>query len=359
MSTVTSNAAEKKIPQYVLDYAPLVYMSTKDQYFPSSISHMLTTTRPQISFKDVPIPSPPLTLDNLSQLNTVGAKGGADIYLTSFEDIGKRPAWLKGVKPGPDLKTGNEITGVVLVADKGKGEVDVFYFYFFAFNWGGVVLGNDLGHHVGDWEHNMIRFVNGEPKAVWFSQHGNGQAFEYKILKKDSKTGKRPLIYCGNGSHALYAIPGVHDHTLPNLNLPVPFVLVDNTDAGPLWDPLLNSWFYEYQFLGTPTASASTATPGAAPAPPQQPLSSSPLPTLPQHSFNPYIPGTPVSYLHYKGRWGDAQYPDNDKRQKQLAGNRKYVGGPTGPADKQLWRKEVWPQNTWAEGQRVRKELTA
>lgn len=29
--------------------------------------------------------------------------------------------------------------------EKGAGVVDVFYFYFWAFNWGGVVLGKQLG----------------------------------------------------------------------------------------------------------------------------------------------------------------------------------------------------------------------
>jgi len=55
--------------------------------------------------------------------------------------------------------TGEEVNAVVVIADKGKGwdgvkdkeTVDVFYFYFWGYNFGGVVLGKDLGHHVGDW----------------------------------------------------------------------------------------------------------------------------------------------------------------------------------------------------------------
>lgn len=31
--------------------------------------------------------------------------------------------------------------------------------------------------------------------------------------------------------------------------------------------------------------------------------------------------------------------------------------GPTGPVDKQLDRKEVWPQNQWSSGQKVRNSL--
>jgi hypothetical protein len=39
-------------------------------------------------------------------------------------------------------------------------------------------------------EHNMIRFINGVPKYVWYSQHANGEAFEFDILNKDG-SGKR------------------------------------------------------------------------------------------------------------------------------------------------------------------------
>ena len=123
----------------------------------------------------------------------------------------------------------------------------------------------------------------------------------------------KPLVYCANGSHANYATPGVHDHTFPNLNLDFPFLLVDHTDEGPLWDPTLSAYYVSYD----PT----------------------------KNSFTPYDSATPIGWLNYVGRWGDQQYPDKDKRQKQLAGNRKFVGGPTGPQDKQLNRKNVCPVN--------------
>ena len=61
-----------------------------------------------------------------------------------------------------------------------------------------------------DWEHNMIRFQNGIPSQVWFSQHGFGEAFTYDCLEKQ---GVRPVVYSGNGSHANYAVKGTHDHT--------------------------------------------------------------------------------------------------------------------------------------------------
>jgi hypothetical protein len=197
----------------------------------------------------------------------------------------------------------------------------------------------------------MIRFVAGKPKYVWLSQHSNGEAYTFACLQKDS-TGKRvsslsdihpfpsyamlrvsqPILYCANGSHALYATPGQHDHTIPNLNLPFPFLLVDQTDAGPRYDPVPASYYYEYT---GPSSSASAGT------------------------FTAYSDSDPVGYLRFAGQWGDQEYPEDDLRQKAkgLLGFKKYVSGPTGPLKKDLIRKEVWPQNEFSGGQTIRKRL--
>lgn len=199
----------------------------------------------------------------------------------------------------------------------------------------------------------MIRFINSEPKYVWLSQHANGEAYTFSALQKDSK-GKRvsrispysfhnicrksqhtnpplpqPIIYSATGSHALYATTGTHDHTIPNLDLPTPLLLVDYTDAGPFYDPVLSSYTYTY--------------------------------TLASKTFNPTspTPTAPISFLTYTGHWGDAEYPETDPKQKGkgLFGFKKYVGGPTGPADKGLDRKEVWPEGQFSGGQRIRTSL--
>ena len=75
--------------------------------------------------------------------------------------------------------------------------------------------------------------------------------------------------------------------------------------------------------------------------------------------FTPSTTSAPTSFLSYQGRWGDAEYPDSDERQKGkgLFGFKKYVGGPTGVEDKQLMRKEVWPENEFSKGQKVRRKV--
>lgn len=163
---------------------------------PSDLATHISHSNPQVNFNTVSAPSP-LDLNNLNQL-------GGDVYLTSKDDITTNPAWLKGVRPDGSGKTDGS-TAAVIVNDKGNGNVDAFYMYFYSYNWGGEVLGLSSlnfgmllfpgfsllysrnltscpGNHVGDWEHTMVRFSNGNPEYVWYSQHANGQAFKYGRL---------------------------------------------------------------------------------------------------------------------------------------------------------------------------------
>jgi hypothetical protein len=176
------------------------------------------------------------------------------------------------------------------------------------------VLGKEYGDHVADWEHNMVRFVDGKPTGVWYSQHSTGEAFAYHAVVKDPK-GIRPISYSAKGSHANYAIPGSHDHALPNFNLEFGFV-EDHASKGLLWDPVQNAYFYH----SDPTGKIFTAYNGT----------------------------DPTGWLSFQGQWGDEQYPKSDKRQRETFGNAglaQYVGGPNGPQFKQIVRKNVWPDS--------------
>lgn len=162
-------------------YAPLVYLSSLDAYRPSDIAAQLANTQPEVNFTVVDGAGSPLTLNNLNSLNELG---GADVYLTSEDDVEANPAWLLGQSPNGDGKTDDAVTCAIIVNDHGAGLVDVFYMYFYAYNFGGVYFGLNVGNHVGDWEHNMIRFQSGTPQALWYSQHAEGQAFKYDVLEK-------------------------------------------------------------------------------------------------------------------------------------------------------------------------------
>jgi hypothetical protein len=77
----------------------------------------------------------PLDLNSVNSL-------GADVYITSKDDVTKNPQWIKGVKPNGEGKTEGAVTAAVIVTDKGNGNVDAFYMYFYAYNYGGNVLGS-------------------------------------------------------------------------------------------------------------------------------------------------------------------------------------------------------------------------
>ncbi|KAH8601665.1 hypothetical protein B0O99DRAFT_197248 [Bisporella sp. PMI_857] len=296
------------IPPYVLKYAPLVWLDEEERYFPSDIYEQVNNTLPQVNHTEIENPPSPLTLDNLGILNNFGDKG-LNVFLTSAVDVETHPSWLEGIVPDSNGRTDGAISCVIVINDHGDGVVDAFYMYFYAFNRGNTVLGQELGDHIGDWEHNMVRFENGKPQALWFSQHGYGDAYEYTSVEK---IGVRPISYSARGSHANYATAGTHDHLVPIAHLPFG-VLQDYTSQGTLWDPILSTYIYGYDGVNK--------------------------------AFYPLDEDSPMGAMNFRGKWGDQQYPDSDPRQKEFFGFRKYENGPTGPWRKQLERKEVCPAN--------------
>ena len=91
-----------------------------------------------------------------------------------------------GGRPIHIEKTGgrSNAPAILLVLDKGNGIVDAFWFYFYSFNLGNVVLDVRFGNHVGDWEHCLVRFHHGQPKALFFSAHSAGEAYSYEAVEK-------------------------------------------------------------------------------------------------------------------------------------------------------------------------------
>jgi hypothetical protein len=214
----------------------------------------------------------------------------------------------------------SDAPAILLVMDKGNGVVDAFWFFFYSFNLGNTVVNVRFGNHVGDWEHCLVRFHHGQPKALFFSAHTAGEAYRYEAVEKIGKRVSRrssiaraytfaneskPVIYSAEGSHAMYATAGVHEYVLPW------GLLHDVTDRGPLWDPMLNSHAYTYDF-DNDTLRAST-----------------------------YSPTSPTEWFHFRGHWGDKFYPLGDTRQYRFAGQYHYVNGPLGPKFKHLNRVKV------------------
>lgn len=214
--------------------------------------------------------------------------------LKRHENEGTSPPRIRGGR--------SDAPAVLIVVDKGHGIVDAFWFFFYSFNLGNSVFNIRFGNHVGDWEHSAVRFHHGKPKAVFFSEHNFGSSYSYEAVEK---IGKRPVIYSATGTHAMYATPGLHPYVLPW------GILHDETDKGPLWDPVLNLHAYGYDHEKD-ILKASNLTSQA-----------------------------PTGWFYFAGHWGDKFYPLGDKRQYRFAGQYHYVNGPIGPRWKQLGRKKI------------------
>ncbi|KAI0012291.1 hypothetical protein F4779DRAFT_569111 [Xylariaceae sp. FL0662B] len=384
------------VPEYVLNYAPLVHLYSQEFFWPSDIADHINHMLPEADDDDdIPFnETDTLTLANLNELSSKLKF----THLKSKDDVETRPSWLYSKKnapqasndktdedngptddgPGEPAWLGDDTTwydvdrehplhrisdprklpaaiaqqrplskrsrkthfrrgqqrimsqspqnkpddsgysrapATLVLVDKGSGIVDAFWFFFYAYNLGQTVLGTRYGNHVGDWEHAMIRFESGIPRAVFFSEHEGGQAYAWQAVEKRGNATQiqRPVIYSAVGSHAMYATPGNHPYVLPFK------MLKDVTDRGPLWDPSKNfrGYWYDYTVRGDAEGL--------------EPVKEN--------------PAEPTDWFHYEGTWGDKLYGLNDVRQWRLFGQYHYVTGPQGPKFKNLGREKVC--QTW------------
>lgn len=115
----------------------------------------------------------------------------------------------------------------------------------------------------------------------------------------------------------MYATAGIHSYILPW------GLLHDQTDRGPLWDPILNVRSYTHQRRNHTDTSPATETD---------------TDTFLASTMNP---SAPTQWLYYNGHWGDKFYPLGDRRQYRFAGQYHYVNGPLGPRFKRLDRRHI------------------
>ncbi|KAF9871798.1 vacuolar protein sorting-associated protein 62 [Colletotrichum karsti] len=321
------SAPGDRCPDYVARHAPLIWLHSDDPFKPSDLLTHVRHTTPMLDGNPIP-DLPSLDLDNLDILNQYGEK---NIALTSNDDPLTYPQWLYGEAPDADGRIHNSTPCVVVLVEKNQRDLDAFFFYFYSFNEGPnitqvleplkhivkgekVESGMHFGDHVGDWEHNMVRFRDGNPTGIYFSQHVDGSSYHWDDSKL-SKSDGRPIVYSARGSHANYAAAGNQIHNV---------VLVDYCDEGQKWDPVLSAYFYRFDAQSFRFTRID----------PPDGLASSPSPSA-----------NLTSLIYYAGRWGDAQWPDSDPRQDTVPkfGLKRFNAGPTGPRHKHLVRKGLKP----------------
>jgi hypothetical protein len=146
----------------------------------------------------------------------------------------------------------------------------------------------------------------------------------------------------------MYGTPGTHAYILPW------GLLHDETDRGPLWDPMLNLYSYTYELPRKPfpepsdnsSPHKSIILPSALPSDVTNLTNFLPTNLTTQASYailraSTLTPKAPLDWFLFRGHWGDKIYPLSDPRQYRFAGQYHYVSGPTGPWAKNLARKHV------------------
>lgn len=175
-----------------------MWLHSEDPFRPSDILTHIQHTVPYLKHSPLDIEVPTLNLDNLELLNKVSK----NVALTSKDDPLSEPTWMHGTTPDP--KTGrladNATACAVVIVDYDEGvkgkDLDAFYFYFYSYDQGPNITqvmepldqlikgpkaesGMHFGNHVGDWEHNMVRFRDGKPIGIYYSQHEGGIAYDW------------------------------------------------------------------------------------------------------------------------------------------------------------------------------------
>jgi len=113
-------------PDFVLKYAPLSYLHSSEQYWPTDIAVHLPKVIPQVNFK--PVGGTP-TLQSLSTLAN-------DAYLTAVGDVlAHNTEFFKSTVGKPE-NGASAAPATIIVVEKPEGITDAFYFYFYSWNYG-------------------------------------------------------------------------------------------------------------------------------------------------------------------------------------------------------------------------------
>lgn len=385
----------REIPEYVLDYAPLVHLFSGEQYWPSDMAEHLEHVTPALNYTPIQSRSTHARLDNLAELNQY--QRGRFVFLTSNDNVEERPAWLTSEKNIPSLPSSMK---------------DDF-------------SGNDGWiHHPGK------TYLKGLQDSVenikeWF---GAGHTFDSEEDLRESATATRAQAKLLQESAKKFHMElkrqldvqldlGDDDPDVPRVRggrSDAPAVLIVINKGHGVVDAF---WFFFYSFNlgntvfnvrfgnhigdwehtairfhhGEPKAvffsehnfgsvysydavekigkrpviysavgtHAMYATPGLHPyvlpwGILHDQTDRGPLwdPALNSHTFtydfkkdilraSNLTPKSPTSWFHFAGHWGDKFYPLGDKRQYRFAGQYHYVNGPLGPKFKNLGRKKI------------------
>ncbi|KIX03717.1 uncharacterized protein Z518_07270 [Rhinocladiella mackenziei CBS 650.93] len=375
----------REIPDYVMEYAPLVHLYSGEQFWPCDVAEHLYHITPALNYTPLQSEQRHPNLNNLNQLNEW--QNGRWVFLTSNDNVEERPEWLEGEKNIPsepsnpdDLFEDNEgwvhkpgrtyVQGLKdAMADLkdwfGPDVEDLEQTKDFQMTFSGQSEESMAAHRVHhelrrstirDHAPGKIRGGRSDAPAVLVTVNkGHGIVDAFWFFFYSFNLGN-VVLNIRFGNHV-----GDWEHTAIRFQHGKPkavFFSEHNFGSAYSYDAVekLGKRPVIYSAYGT---HAMYSTPGTHPyilpwgilhdVTDRGPLWD---PALNSHAYtydykadilrsSNLTPSAPTEWFQFRGRWGDKFYPLNDKRQYRFAGQYHYVNGPKGPKFKDLDRKKI------------------
>ncbi|KAJ3667000.1 hypothetical protein Zmor_002411 [Zophobas morio] len=244
LTTLQANDADL-IKQLVIQWAPLVWISPEEKYYPSSINHFLKNV--QLVNENGKTIMLPINGTDIPQYNTKSLQLVTTCDLDSLIKSGN--SFLNGHIPkmysvptyaiiSPCSPNSSFRANILYKKTNPNLYFSVSYWTFYPFNKGKdicflgkvpvvPIFGRCFGHrttigsHVGDWEH-MTLFFNGNPfpSEMYIAIHNTGgyytlaphqQHFKFDVYRKVlnqtsphcANQGGHPVLFSATGSHGL------------------------------------------------------------------------------------------------------------------------------------------------------------
>lgn len=380
----------REIPQFVMEYAPIVHLFSGEQFWPCDIAEHLYHITPKLNYTPVQPRWQHPTLTDLDALNQW--EHGRHVFLTSNDNVEERPEWLEGEKNIPALASGS-----------GDGSQDETWT-----DWGSNIDNGDTWIDTGE---DSTQDFGGTrppldphaplPVETWegedFIDGGLGEQDDVRFhdeARRRARGGVRKRTIGGrseapavlvvvNKGHGIIDAFWFYFYSF-NLGNTVLNVRFGNHVGD--WEHSMvrfkhgkpkGVFFSEHSFgdayhydavekigkrpvvYAARGSHANYATPGLQPyVLPWGILTDEtdrgPLwdPALNVHSYtydyiedelrsSNFTPQAPVEWFYFTGHWGDKFYPLSDGRQYRFAGQYHYVNGPIGPRFKNLGRRKM------------------
>ena len=392
-----------EIPDYVIEYAPVVHLFSGEQFWPCDIAEHLFHVTPTLNYTPLPSEWQSPSLRNLSGLNEF--ERGRHVFLTSNDNVEERPAWLEGEKniptPPPEGKSWEDLLGPHVDGRSYWNQLEKGDHTSEEWNKNDVHPSNDNSREgmssadqdllipvktpEGD---ELVSEVDYRERPIRADLRRRRSAIQSKKNVTGGRSGAPAVLvvvdkgdgivdafwfffYSFNLGNVVFNVRfgnhvGDWEHTAIRFHHGVPkAIFFSEHNFGSAYSytavekmgkrPVIYSATGTHAMYATPGIHAYVLPWGLL----HDQTDRGPLwdPALNLHAFTydhlndtllstQLNPKSPTEWFHFNGHWGDKFYPLGDTRQYRFAGQYHYVNGPLGPKFKNLGRTHICPDGS-------------